>query len=86
MASMTATQWVQIIAALTIPVIFGGILISRMTRRKSFRWKQAQIATIMSLVPLIVILAVQGLLTTMMAAGGIVIVVLLLLFMNSSRD
>lgn len=77
---------IQVAAVASIPVIFIGMLFSRMSLRKSFKWRQAKMTALLSLAPVLVVFAVRGLLSKWMALIGALVVVVAALFVGSGRD
>lgn len=71
MVTFTTTAVIQLLAVLTIPAIVGFIAGTQMRTRAKFQWKQGRIALLLMLVPLILILALQGILTTIMTLVAI---------------
>lgn len=79
MVSLTSTLLIQLVAGATVPLVFIGLFASRLSRHKSFRTAQLKMAFILSFAPLLVVLAVEGLLTGWMALAGVVLIAILAL-------
>lgn len=80
MVAVTSTVLVQLAAGAAIVLVFAGLMVSRLSRRKSFRQKQFKMALILSLPPTLIILGVQEVLTgwiALAAVGGTAAVTLL---------
>lgn len=71
--SLSATFIVQVIAALTIPLIFIGFYFRLQSIKKSFTWKQTKMALTLSMAPILAILAVRELVVGWMAIGSILL-------------
>lgn len=81
----TAPFIVQVVAALTIPVIFLGFYLNRQSVKKSFTWKHTQMALLLSMGPVLAILAVRDLLTQWIAVGAILLVVVAAFILGSTN-
>lgn len=66
MVSLTVTTLIQLLAVLTIPAIVGFIALTQMNAKSKFQFKQGRIALMLSVVPVLLILALQGILTPWM--------------------
>lgn len=84
--ALTTVLIIQLAAVVTIPIIFLGILFNRMSLRQSFTWKQAKMATLLSLAPVLVVFAVRDLLQDWMALVGVLIVAVAALLAGSGGD
>jgi|GEM_PF-3367266 len=77
---VSLTVFIQLIAALTIPATVGCIAMTQLNTGAKFQWKQGRIALVLSIVPLLLVLTLQGILgsvSTLLAIGGLLVVVLL---------
>lgn len=77
---------VQLVAVASIPVIFLGMLFSRLSLRQSFKWRQAKMTALLSLAPVLVVFGVRGLLSRWMALLGALVVVVAALLVGSGGD
>lgn len=71
MVAVTSTVLVQLAAGASIALVFVGLMVSRLTRQKSFRPQQFRMALILSLPPTLIILGVQEVLTGWIALAGV---------------
>lgn len=90
MALFTPTQWIQIIAALTMPLGLLAVVLSRLSKGKKFmrqlKWKHMEMAILWSVIPALVIFGLQGLFSTWVVAGGIAVTILVALYKGSTNS
>lgn len=81
MVGWTTTQWIQLIAALTLPLGLIVVTLGRMAKGKrllkKIRWNDMMMAIMWMIIPALIIFALQGILSSYAVLGGIALVIVI---------
>lgn len=86
MVTFTTTAVIQLLAVLSIPTIVGFIAATQMNTRAKFQWKQGRIALLLTMVPMVLILSLQGILSTMLTVAALVALVAAILLIRPDQN